>query len=256
MDELILALDSGHGLLTEGKRCLKSLDPMETREWVLNDRIARYIQQRALQYKGFRVYRVDDPTGRVDVELDVRCAMANALHAHLYFSVHHNAGIGGNDTPRHDGGIVSFCSKNSTKSPPWRDLIYDALIASTGLIGNRSEPKSKRDFYVLKNTNMPAVLVEFGFMDSPDDIEIILSNEYARKCGYAVADAIAKEAGLKEIDNGIMYRTIEEVPSYARKTIANLVENNIINGYGDSRGLGLTEDLVRILMMLNRAEKL
>ena len=252
MDELILALDAGHGLLTEGKRCLKSLDPMETREWVLNDRIARYIQQRALQYKGFRVYRVDDPTGRVDVELAIRCAMANALHAHLYFSVHHNAGIEGNDTPRHDGGIVSFCSKNSTKSPPWRDLIYDALIASTGLTGNRSEPKSKRDFYVLKNTNMAAVLVEFGFMDSPDDIKFILSDEYARKCGYAVADAIANEKGL-EFD---MYKTVDEVPSYARDVIRGLVEDKTIHGFGDKRGLGLTDESIRLLTMLKRAGKL
>ena len=28
-----LALNAGHGLYTEGKRCLKSLDPKETREW-------------------------------------------------------------------------------------------------------------------------------------------------------------------------------------------------------------------------------
>lgn len=39
-----LALDAGHGLYTAGKRCLKSLDPNETREWVLNNRICNKIQ--------------------------------------------------------------------------------------------------------------------------------------------------------------------------------------------------------------------
>ena len=33
----ILALSAGHYLNTAGKRCLKSLDPAETREWWLND---------------------------------------------------------------------------------------------------------------------------------------------------------------------------------------------------------------------------
>ena len=35
-----IAIDAGHGLYTAGKRCLKSIDPNETREWVLNSRIA------------------------------------------------------------------------------------------------------------------------------------------------------------------------------------------------------------------------
>ena len=37
-----IAIDAGHGLYTEGKRCLKSLDPNETREWQLNERVAIY----------------------------------------------------------------------------------------------------------------------------------------------------------------------------------------------------------------------
>lgn len=40
-----LALDAGHGMDTSGRRCLKSLDPEEHREWWLNDRVCRYIAQ-------------------------------------------------------------------------------------------------------------------------------------------------------------------------------------------------------------------
>ena len=35
-----IAIDAGHGLKTAGKRCLKSLDKNETREWVLNNRVS------------------------------------------------------------------------------------------------------------------------------------------------------------------------------------------------------------------------
>ena len=40
-----IALNAGHGLKTAGKRCLKSIDPNETREWVLNSRIEEKITQ-------------------------------------------------------------------------------------------------------------------------------------------------------------------------------------------------------------------
>ena len=35
-----IVIDAGHGKNTADKRCLKSLDQNETREWVLNDRVA------------------------------------------------------------------------------------------------------------------------------------------------------------------------------------------------------------------------
>ena len=40
LSEKVIALDAGHGMGTAGKRCLKSIDPNQTREWFLNDRIA------------------------------------------------------------------------------------------------------------------------------------------------------------------------------------------------------------------------
>ena len=64
-----LALNAGHGMHTEGKRCMKSLDPSETREWWLNQRVANYVQEAAKQYDGFGVLRTDDTTGAEDVRL-------------------------------------------------------------------------------------------------------------------------------------------------------------------------------------------
>ena len=47
---LKLALDAGHYRHTVGKRCLAELDPAQTREWVLNDRIARLVEQGLAEY--------------------------------------------------------------------------------------------------------------------------------------------------------------------------------------------------------------
>ena len=259
----VVAVCSGHGLGTPGKRCMKALDPNETREWVLNDRVARAFQERAAEYEGFVTVRMDDPTGRTDTPLQQRVELANAIEADLYWSAHHNAGINGKDSSQHDGGIVAYCSRGSTRSPEWRDAIYDASIAAGGIKGNRTEPKARADWYVCKNTNMPAVLMEYGFMDSPDDVPIILDPEYSRRMGIAAADAVAAKAGLQrkpkettqpiEVpDEELTFATLEEIPEGFRRTAAQLVACGVVSGWGDKRGLDLTIRDLRQLTWMTR----
>lgn len=189
-----IAVDAGHYLKTPGKRCLKKLDPNQTREWVLNERVARYFIEAAKQYEGVELLRIDDPTGQKDVSLANRCKNANSWGADLYASFHHNAGVNGGS----GGGLVVFSYKNKTKGAEYRDAIYDACIAAGGLKGNRAEPTQAYGFYVLRKTNMPAVLMEYGFMDSKVDVPVILTEEYAKAMGYATMEGIAKIAGLKK----------------------------------------------------------
>ena len=48
-----------------------------------------------------------------------------------------------------------------------------------------------------------------------------------------------------------MYDTVEQVPGWARGTVEKLVDRGLLTGYGS--GLGLSFDLVRILVILDRA---
>lgn len=190
-----IAIDAGHYLGTPGKRVPKKLDPAQTREWVLNDRVARYIAEAAKQYEDVETFRVDDPTGKKFVSLATRCKKANAMGADLYHSVHHNAGI----KLGSGGGIVAFAYKENTKAAEYRDAIYAACIAAGGLVGNRADPtQATRSLYVLKHTKAPATLVEYGFMDSTTDAPVILQESYSKLVGYATMEGIAKAAGLKK----------------------------------------------------------
>lgn len=190
-----LALDAGHGLYTPGRRCLKEYDPEEHREWQLNDRICDYISEAAKQYPGLEILRVDDPSGKVDVELMTRCSRANTMGADLYLSIHHNAGINGG----HGGGVTAYSYRGGTTGASWRDAFYARVVGATGLVGNRATPKANADFYVLRYTAMPAVLVEHGFMDSPSDIPFIITEAFARAAGYAYVEVIAERAGLEKV---------------------------------------------------------
>jgi len=198
-----IAWDAGHYLKTPGKRCLKKLDPNETREWVINDRVLRYADEAAQQYENVETMRVDDPTGKKDVSLKNRCKAANSWGADVYHSFHHNAGINGGS----GGGIVVFSYKEGTKGAEYRDEIYSACLEAGGLKGNRAEPVQAYGFYVLKHTDMPAVLTEYGFMDSKVDVPVILTEAYAKAMGYATMEAIAKVAGLRKKN------TVQETPA-------------------------------------------
>lgn len=194
-----LALSAGHGINTAGKRCLKSIDPNETREWWLNDRICDYIERYLGDYSGYELLRLDDSDdGEENVALATRVGAANKWSADLYLSIHHNAGINGGS----GGGIVAYSHPKSSKaSVEWRDAFYDALIAHTGLKGNRSTPKATADYYVLRETTMPAVLLELGFMDSSADVPVILTDAYAQKCARAIVEVIVKRGGLTQKDS-------------------------------------------------------
>ena len=140
--------------------------------------------------------------------------------------------------------------------------IVALVIAAGGLKGDRWEPKTTADWYVCRNTKMPAVLMEYGFMDSPDDVPVILTEEHAKLCGYATIDAIAKKAGLKlrqspesEPMGGVRYKGIADAPEYARHAIAELMACGALNGTGREKGIDLDLDALRVLTIVMRYAK-
>lgn len=196
MADFKIALSAGHGRYTSGKRCMRSLDPNETREWVLNARIADKIEKLLGGYTGWELLRLDDRTGETDVSLSLRSRAANAWGADVYIALHHNAGVNGGK----GGGIVAYVyNKPSAASVAWQEDLYEALISSTGLRGNRSTPISRANFHECREPKAPAVLLELGFMDSKTDVPIILSEDFADKCAAAIVDTIAKRAGLGKL---------------------------------------------------------
>ena len=194
---MLIVIDAGHYLYTPGKRCLKSIDPGETREWVLNNRVANKVQQRLTAYD-CTTMRVDDPTGQREITLFDRVLIANQAGADVYLSIHHNAGIKGGS----GGGIVVYvCPGVGEDTTSLQRAVYEHTVASTGLRGNRSNPLRVADFYVLKYTTMPAVLGEFGFMDSTTDTPIILTEKYADQLADGIVSALVEQYQLKEVDN-------------------------------------------------------
>lgn len=205
-----IALGAGHHLGTFGKRCLKSLDPKETREWVLNNRIVDNIEKMLNDYEDIEVLRLDDRTGKRDVPLKERTDKANKFKADILISNHHNAGINGGN----GGGIVVYrhpVTPQQTKN--YQKAMYDKLIKHTGLKGNRSQPLATSNLHMLRESDMSAILIENGFMDSKTDVPIILTDDFAVKSAKAQVEFLVetfklKKKPKKEIDPDTFYRVV------------------------------------------------
>jgi N-acetylmuramoyl-L-alanine amidase len=224
-----IAISAGHGLYTAGKRCLKSIDAKETREWTLNARIADKLTAILKNYN-CEVVRLDDPTGKTDVSLSNRAKKANEASVDLYLAIHHNAGINGGS----GGGVMVFYYPKGNNKELATQL-YKDLVASNGLKGNRSTPIAETTtLYEVKTPKAVSLLIENGFMDSTKDTPIILTEDYANKSAHGIADFLVDYFGLKSVvpkNTGITYTvkrgdTLSAIAKKYGVTVTALVNRN------------------------------
>ncbi len=188
----IIVMDAGHGLYTAGKRVTLKGYP-STREWELNDRIMDIVQKELINNYDCTVLRVDDTTGKKDISLKKRVKMANDAKADVYISMHHNAGVNGGS----GGGTVVFYYSTNAKRREQAQKLYNYITDETKLYGNRCQRIINKAFYVIKNTKMPAFLVENGFMDSTTDVPIILTHEHAVKTARGIVAFLVEQFSLE-----------------------------------------------------------
>jgi len=135
-------------------------------------------------------------------ELIRRTTEANAWKADCYVSIHNNSTGGGG----HATGTETFVQRQVSSSHDLGRRIQTAVLKVMGrpdrgvkvreLAGpihrlDRAPAEWGRDYYhVLRETNMPAALVEVAFMDHPEDAKVLREPEALPALGRAIAGAI------------------------------------------------------------------
>src|SRR5690606_34194235 len=185
-----IAIDAGHGGSgsTPGKRT-----PDGEYEWNFNNKVVKAAIKYLNEYKDVEILRLDDPTGKTDVPLKTRTDKANKWGADIIISYHHNALAGKWGT---HGGTEVF-----TYIGEWPDaerlakLTLERLLKAYGL---RNRGLKKANFHMLRESKMPAILVEGGFMDSTIDIKKMRDDKVLDAAGKAVAEGAVDYFGLKK----------------------------------------------------------
>ena len=175
-----ILIDNGHGADTRGKRSPDG----RLLEYLENRIIARGIVD-ALTARGLDAsLLVPEET---DISLPERCRRVNEWCRQLgkdnvlLISIHCNA-AGRGDRWLSARGWCAYTTRGNTRADALATSLYTA--AQAHLPGQRlrtdytdADPDLEKDFYLLRHTLAPAVLVENLFMDNPTDCAFLLSEE-------------------------------------------------------------------------------
>lgn len=189
-------LDNGHGKLTPGKRSPKLKDGGQFFEYEFNrDVVQRIIK--SLDSLGIAYYNVV-PDVNVDNFLQGRVLRANnhpSSMQKIFVSVHSNAGTG-NWTPAN--GIETWYFYRSKTGAKVAAIFQKHLIEKTNWVNRGIKSRPREQFYVLKNTNMPAILTENGFFNNEKQVYELMKPEVRQTIADAHVAAILEieEQGL------------------------------------------------------------
>lgn len=174
-----ILIDNGHGYDTPGK-CSPD---KKIREYAYVREIAKRIVN-DLKQKNYDAELL--VTEENDISLKERVTRTNNMCKKygtsnvIFISIHCNAAGNGNWMKAQ--GWSAFTSKGNTKSDKIASIMYkyaEKYFKNRKIRTDYSDkdPDWEENFYVLKNTNCPAVLTENFFMDNKDDVDYLLSEE-------------------------------------------------------------------------------
>ena len=179
-----ILIDNGHGIQTKGKRSPDGtlLEYAYTRE--LARRIVSILQSRGYDSELLVPEDDDIPLSERVRRTNVHCQSLGKANV-ILISLHVNAAGDGTKWMNATGWSCYTC-KGQTESDRLADCLY---IAAEQILENQvirtdyardGDPDWEENFYILRHSLCPAVLVEQFFMDNKKDLAYLISQEGKR----------------------------------------------------------------------------
>jgi len=173
----IVVIDAGHGGWDPGMVSGK------VEEKGINLSIAHKLQV-FLEQGGATVIitRLDDSdlAKNKSGDMHVRRLIANTSNADIFVSIHQNSYHSANVK-----GFQAFYFNESDNSKKLATCIQDSLKEFVNP-GNRLGARANKNYYVLKQTEMPAVLVECGFLTNYNERKNLTTDAYQEKIAWGI----------------------------------------------------------------------
>ncbi|MGG4131547.1 N-acetylmuramoyl-L-alanine amidase family protein [Paenibacillus illinoisensis] len=128
------------------------------------------------------ITRQDD----TELSLQQRVEMAELNQADVFISIH-----GNKFTTADPNGIETLYSRMESKT--LADVLHTHIMPVAGL---KDRGVKMVSLHVTRETSMPAVLLELGFMSNPTDEALMLTEDYQNRCAEAIVDGIIEFLGL------------------------------------------------------------
>ncbi|HBU82144.1 MAG TPA: N-acetylmuramoyl-L-alanine amidase [Paenibacillus sp.] len=149
-------------------------------------KLAHKVEEMAKQEPRIQVCltRTDDRfISSVDRE---RPKFANDLGADLFISIHGNT----YEDPGVSGTETYYYHENSRSLA---DIIQRQVVQASGF---RDRGAKKQDYFVLKDTEMPAVLIETGYVTNPQEEKAMLTEDVQSRIAASILEGIKEYLNL------------------------------------------------------------
>ena len=175
-----VVLDAGHGGKDDGTVSGTAV------EKDINLAIVFKIRQQ-LEANGFRVILTRDRD--IYIGLKERIRVAEGKGADLFVSIHCNYFEG-------DGavnGLECYYCQGSERGRHYADTMIGEMEKKNRIVTRNAKPA---EYYVLKNTKLPAVLVETGYLSNEGERRLLVSDDYQKALAEELSKGIMQ--GLEE----------------------------------------------------------
>lgn len=178
LDRKVIVLDAGHGGFDPGKSGSLGLD-----EQYINLNIVKYLQM-YIEQSGAIVFltRNDNKALGENKSSDMkeRMDIINECSADILISIHQNS-----FSSQNAKGSQVFYFNESVNGELLANKIQDKLVSFADN-DNKRLAKLNSDYYILKNSNLPSVLVECGFLSNPEEEKKLNTEEYQKKIAWSI----------------------------------------------------------------------
>ena len=180
---LVVCIDPGHGASTGGKRSFDG----SLLEWEFNRSVA-YKLKGVLESSGVECVMTVSQYDKTDPSLADRTAVANSnKDIDLFVSIHANAyGSSWNSA----NGWEAYCYQLGGVSELAAKYITNSTLENIPELRDRGVKTAA--FYVIKNTEMPAVLLEHGFYTNKTEVQYLKSDDFRNRLAQSDAAGIIK----------------------------------------------------------------
>jgi N-acetylmuramoyl-L-alanine amidase len=189
----IVVIDAGHGGFDRG-----GIPGQRISEKMMTLDVAQRLKA-MLQASGYRVVMTRDSD--VFVPLPIRVAIANSYRNAIFVCIHFNAAPRGGAN-----GIETYFY--SPESLPLASAIH-YYVSRGAPSPNRGV--RRRGYYVLRRTNIPAVLVECGFLTNPTEAQYAQTISYRQQLAEEIARGVCNRS-LVGASRSPQLATAETVP--------------------------------------------
>ncbi len=172
IEAYVVVLDAGHGGVQSG--C--EFDGVLEKDITL---AVTMLAAEKLRAEGVTVIltREDD----TDVSLDERCRIANNVGADLFVSIHCNSYTEDTSVSGFEGYY-----HNGTKG----QRLAEYILAAANALGVKTRHVKDANYQVIRDTTMPAALMEIGFLSNPAERARLQTEDYQTTIAQAIADGV------------------------------------------------------------------